>query len=333
MCGIAGLANTGAGVPATTAVIRQMCDRIVYRGPDEEGIWANGSAGLGMRRLSIIDLSGGRQPIFNEDGSILTVFNGEIYNFLELRRELEAKGHRFRSHSDTEVIVHLYEEFGNEFVEKLRGMFALAVFDRPRKKLLLARDRLGKKPLHYALHRGTLYFGSEIKSLLAAAPELAQIDNGSLMQFFYYGYLPDPATAFATIRKLPPGHWLEFVNGAVRVECYWDLPQFACEPLPERECLERLDAILEDSVRMRLISDVPLGALLSGGVDSSTVVAMMARVSDAPVKTFTIAFNNREFNEASHARTVAQRFGTDHHELVVDPEFVGDPGHNLQHPG
>jgi asparagine synthase (glutamine-hydrolysing) len=321
MCGIVGIVGGDPQFRVSVATLRQMCSLIVYRGPDEEGVWAEANAGLGMRRLSIIDVSGGSQPIYNEDGSVLTVFNGEIYNFPELRAELETAGHRFYSHCDTEVIVHLYEELGSGLVEKLRGMFALAVYDRKRHKLLLARDRLGKKPLHYAVRNGILYFGSEIKSLLAAEPSLAAVDDAALMQYFYYGYIPDPATAFKSVRKLPPGHWLEFADGAVSVNRYWDLPQFASTTLSEEDSLQQLEAVLADAVRMRLISDVPLGALLSGGVDSSTVVAMMARVSNAPVKTFSIGFGKADFNETQHARAVAQTFGTEHHELMVEPDL------------
>jgi asparagine synthase (glutamine-hydrolysing) len=321
MCGIAGLIGADREFRVDEQTVRTMCDSIVYRGPDGEGIWADRHVGLGMRRLSIIDLAGGNQPIYNEDGSILTVYNGEIYNFQELRAKLEAKGHRFYTHCDTEVIVHLYEEYGARFVEKLRGMFGLAVYDRNANRLVLARDRLGKKPLYYAVNNGVLYFGSEIKTILAVAPELAEIDNEGLIQFFYYGYIPDPASAFVRIRKLPPGHWLEFSDGRVRTESYWSLPEFGSGSASEQECLERLESLLADAVRLRLISDVPLGALLSGGVDSSTVVAMMARISSSPVKTFAIGFGSSDFNEALHARAVAERFRTDHHELYVNPDL------------
>jgi asparagine synthase (glutamine-hydrolysing) len=276
-----------------------------------------------MRRLSIIDLVSGRQPIHNEDNAVWVVFNGEIYNFPELRPELEKSGHRFYTNSDTEVIVHLYEEFGASCVQKLRGMFAFALYDERRRHLLLARDRLGKKPLHYALSQGQLIFGSEIKALLAAAPELAEVNRGALLQFFYFGYIADPDTAFSRIQKLPPGHLLEFAEGRIKVRQYWDLPSYGVrEPRSEEECLEELENKLAEAVRIRLISDVPLGALLSGGVDSSTVVALMARASSGPVKTFSIGFRYDDFNEAEYARLVAQRFGTEHHELIVEPNFA-----------
>jgi len=300
-----------------------MCQTIVHRGPDDEGIYARGPVGLGMRRLSIIDLSGGHQPIHNEDQSVWVVFNGEIYNFPELRRELEARGHSFYTHSDTEIIVHLYEEMGAECFTKLRGMFAIALYDERKKSLLLGRDRLGKKPLYYAEHQGRLYFGSEIKTILAVAPELAEIDPEGLLDFFYFGYILDPRSAFRSIRKLPAGHWIEFKNGSLSAaQQYWDVPTYGTyEPASEEECLKELEVRLEEAVRVRLIADVPLGALLSGGVDSSIVVALMARSSSSPVKTFSIAFNNEQFSESGYARTVAQRFGTEHHELVVEADI------------
>src|SRR5215470_14607597 len=304
------------------ADVHRMCQSIVHRGPDDEGIYARGPIGLGMRRLSIIDLSGGHQPIHNEDQSIWLVYNGEIYNFPELRQGLVERGHTFYTHSDTEVIIHLYEEMGADCVKKLRGMFGLALYDERKGSLLLARDRLGKKPLHYALHEGRLYFGSEIKAILAVAPELASVDPEGLLQYFYFGYIPDPYTAFKAIHKLPPGHLLEYGNGKISVRQYWDVPEYGTHPpISEEECLEELEKRLQEAVRIRLISDVPLGALLSGGVDSSIVVALMARVSSGPVKTFSIGFREEKFNEAEYARLVAEKFGTDHHELIVDPNL------------
>jgi asparagine synthase (glutamine-hydrolysing) len=321
VCGIAGLVERPDRA-AEAADVHRMCQTIVHRGPDDEGILAKGPVGLGMRRLSIIDLSGGHQPIHNEDESVWIVFNGEIYNFPELRRDLEGRGHKFYTHTDTEVIVHLYEEMGADCVKKLRGMFALALYDEHKKSLLLARDRLGKKPLHYALSDGRFLFGSEIKTILAVAPELAEINQEGLLQYFYFGYIPDPHTAFVNIHKLPPGHLLEYVNGQIKIREFWDVPEYSTQPaMSEEECLEELERRLEEAVRIRLISDVPLGALLSGGVDSSIVVALMARVSSGPVKTFSIGFEAEEFNEAKYARMVAERFGTDHHELILDPNL------------
>jgi asparagine synthase (glutamine-hydrolysing) len=321
VCGIAGAIGR-PGEVIDSEDVHRMCQTIVHRGPDEEGILAQGAIGLGMRRLSIIDLAGGQQPIHNEDSTVWVVFNGEIYNFQELRRELESRGHRFYTHSDTEVIVHLYEEMGADCVKKLRGMFAIALYDQKRNSLLLARDRLGKKPLHYVLHDGRLLFGSEIKTILALQPELAEVDAEGILQYFYFGYIPDPRTVFKKIRKLPPGHWMEYRNGEVKIRQYWDLPEYGTHPpLSEEECLTEMERRLEEAVRIRLISEVPLGALLSGGVDSSLIVALMARASSKPIKTFSIGFREEQFNESGYARMVAERFGTDHHELVVDPDI------------
>ena len=254
-------------------------------------------------------------------------YNGEIYNFPELRKELEGRGHHFYTNTDTEVIVHLYEDMGADCVQKLRGMFAFALYDERNRRLLLARDRLGKKPLHYALSNGRLLFGSEIKTILTVAPELAKVDQGALLQYFYFGYVPDPATAFTPIQKLPPGHVLEFEGGKIKVSKYWDLPEYGTySPASEEECLEELEHRLAEAVRIRLIADVPLGAMLSGGTDSSTVVALMARASSQPVKTFSIGFRHADFDEAPYARMVAEKFGTEHHELILEPNVVGDRG-------
>jgi asparagine synthase (glutamine-hydrolysing) len=316
------------GETVTSEQVRRMTNTIVHRGPDDEGIHVRGNVGLGMRRLSIIDLSGGQQPIYNEDRTVAVVFNGEIYNFQELRLELEKRGHEFRTHSDTEVIVHLYEEMGADCVSRLRGMFAIALYDAKRDTLLLARDRLGKKPLFYAQRAGRLFFASEIKALMAAAPELCEVDPEGVLQFFYYGYIPDPQSAFRAIRKLPPGFIAEYSGGQIHVLQYWDLPTYgANEPGSVEACLEEMEWRLAEAVRMRLISDVPLGALLSGGVDSSIIVALMARESSGPVKTFSIGFRKADFNEAEYARLVAERFGTDHHELIVDPDITETLNH------
>ena len=323
MCGIAGIVHSHPDGVVDNAAVHRMCETIVHRGPDDEGIFVKAGVGLGMRRLSIIDLASGHQPVFNEDKTIWIVFNGEIYNFPELRAELEKRGHRFYTHTDTEVIVHLYEDLGPDCVNKLRGMFAFALYDERCRKLVMARDRLGKKPLHYALTRGRLLFGSEIKSILAVAPELAEVNHEALLQYMYFGYVLDPSTSFLPIQKLPAGHLLEFQAGQVTVRQYWDLPEYGThQPHSEQECLEELEWRLAEAVRVRLISDVPLGALLSGGTDSSTVVAMMARISSKPVKTFSIGFGHDDFNEAHYARIVAQRFGTEHHEMIVEPDVL-----------
>src|SRR5579872_91794 len=323
MCGIAGIVSAATGDEIDAREIHRMCETLVHRGPDDEGLFVKNGTGLGMRRLSIIDLPGGHQPVFNEDRSAWIVFNGEIYNFPELREGLQKRGHSFYTRSDTEVIVHLYEEMGADCVSKLRGMFAFALYDERRKKLLLARDRLGKKPLHYARQGERLLFGSEINAILTVAPDMASIDNEALMQYLYFGYIPDPLSAFTAIQKLPPGHLLEFENGKIDVRQYWDLPQYGTKSVrSEEECLEEMEHRLAEAVRIRLISDVPLGALLSGGTDSSTVVALMARASSKPVKTFAIGFRDQDFNEAPYARMVAEKFGTDHHELIVEPDVL-----------
>jgi asparagine synthase (glutamine-hydrolysing) len=322
MCGIAGIVSR-ADQRVEAATIHRMCQAIVHRGPDDEGIFVKHSTGFGMRRLSIIDLTGGHQPVFNEDRSVWVVFNGEIYNFQQLRSELESAGHRFSTNSDTEVIVHLYEEMGRDCVHKLRGMFAFALYDERRRKALIARDRLGEKPLHYAFDGERLLFASEIKSILAVAPELAQTDRQALRQYIQFAYIPDPATSFLGIKKLPPGHLLELEDGKLCVSQYWDLPEYGTHsPANEEECLEELEYRLSEAVTMRLIADVPLGAFLSGGADSSTIVALMARASSRPVKTFSIGFRQKEFDETSYARLVAQKFGTEHHELILEPDVV-----------
>jgi asparagine synthase (glutamine-hydrolysing) len=328
MCGIAGVVSATRESNISEALVRHMCDAIRHRGPDDEGIYVADGAGLGMRRLSIIDLSTGHQPIFNEDRSAWIVFNGEIYNFPDLRPDLERRGHRFTTKTDTECILHLYEDMGANCVQKLRGMFTFAIYDKPKRKLSIARDRFGKKPMHYALHNGNLYFGSEIKSILAVAPELAEVNSQALLEYLYFGYVPEPLTAFTGIYKLPAGHLLEFENGEVRVRQYWDLPEYDTHgpsigaPNSEEECLEELEHRLFEATKIRLISDVPLGAFLSGGIDSSTVVALMARASAGPVKTFSIGFKKDDFDEAQYARMVAQKFGTQHHEMILEPDVV-----------
>src|SRR5579862_1260316 len=286
MCGIAGIVHVAGDAKVEAASIHRMCESIVHRGPDDEGIFVKGGAGLGMRRLSVIDLAGGHQPVFNEDHSLWIVFNGEIYNYRELREELKDR-HQLLTHGDTEVIVHLYEEMGRDCVKKLRGMFAFAIYDERRRKLLIARDRMGQKPLHYSFDGRRLLFGSEIKAILAVAPELAEVAQPSLVQYALFGYIADPASAFRKIEKLPPGHLLELEDGKLSISEYWNLPAYGTHsPASEQECLEELERRLTEAVKMRLIADVPLGAFLSRGADSSTIVALMARCSSAPVKTF-----------------------------------------------
>ena len=331
MCGIAGFVDAdrieaGGSLPsrleAEFGLAHRMCEVIRHRGPDDEGIHVEPGVGLGMRRLSIIDLAGGRQPIHNETGTIWIVFNGEIYNFQELRAELEARGHVFATSSDTESIVHAYEEWGEDAFARLRGMFGLALWDRPNRTLLLARDRAGIKPLHYVERGGRLTFGSEIKSLLAAGAFEPTLDLASLDHYLAFLYTPRDASIFEGVRKLPPGHFLRWKDGRVDVRQYWKVA--ATEPFrgDEREATEALERVLADAVRAHMVSDVPLGAFLSGGVDSSAVVGFMARASSRPVQTFSIGFDDPQYDELEHARAVAQHFGTDHHEFVVRPDAL-----------
>lgn len=298
-----------------------MCDAIRHRGPDGAGYLTRPAVALGMRRLGIIDLAGGTQPIGNEDGEIQVVFNGEIYNYRELRRELAARGHRFRTESDTEVLVHLYEERGTGLVHELRGMFAFALWDARTDSLLLARDRLGIKPLYYATVGDGIIFGSELKALLAHGSVRARVDPAAIAWYLSLGYIPDPHSVFEGVSKLEPGHLLRWdAERGIRTERYWS-------PLvPETVRIEEADAaaevrrLLEESVRYQLVSDVPLGAFLSGGLDSSSVVATMARHLNRPVSTFSIGFPEPEFNEAPAAAAVARALGTEHHELIVRPD-------------
>jgi asparagine synthase (glutamine-hydrolysing) len=340
MCGIAGFVEApSTSVPFSLderrGLLHRMCDVIRHRGPDDEGLLVEGGVhdgvALGMRRLSIIDLSTGHQPIHNEDRTIWIVFNGEIYNFRELRCELEAAGHRFYTSTDTEAIVHAYEQWGAEAIGRLRGMFGLAIWDARTRNLLLARDRIGIKPLHYAEVGGRLYFGSEIKSLLCAPDLPRELDEAALDHYLSFLYTPRDGSIFRAVRKLPPGHLLRWSNGRVRVERYWQLP--ADEPYggSEADAVAALRNVLEDAVRSHLVSDVPLGAFLSGGVDSSLVVGLMAATSGARVKTFSIGFDEPAFDELEHARRVADHFGTDHYEFVVKPDAIGILDSLIQH--
>ena len=298
--------------------------QLVHRGPDGEGSFWSDEVGLAMRRLAIIDLNSGDQPIFNEDGSICVVYNGEIYNFLELRPELESRGHRFATQSDTEVIVHAYEEFGVECVKRLWGMFSIALWDSRKKLLLLARDRLGKKPLVYYVdpNGGGLAFASEMQALLAHPAVPRRIDPRAIDDYLTYLYVPAPRSAYRDVEKLPPGHRLVWRHDRVTVEPYWQVRFGDKKRLTEEEAVAEFGALLRDSVRRRLIADVPLGAFLSGGMDSSSIVAEIAELSSTPVKTFSIGFGERDFDELRYARQVADRFGTDHRELVVEPHAL-----------
>ena len=319
MCGIAGIINILASEPVVRYDLENMCEAIEHRGPDHTGIWCDGRAGLGMTRLSIIDLDGGFQPIYNEDKSCWVVFNGEIYNFKYLRKDLISRGHSFYTNSDTETILHLYEEYGDGCVDYLRGMFAFAIWDVKRQKLLIARDRLGIKPLHYLLNGKRFLFGSEIKSLLQVASK-AEVDYQSLVYYFFYGYTPEPDTMFKGICKLPPGHTLVLENGQIKVQQYWDVKYRVGEVKSEEFYIERSLEIMREAVRLRLMSEVPLGAFLSGGVDSSLIVALMAQQVSEPVKTFSIGFEDQSYDELQYARMVAEKYGTDHYEEIVRPD-------------
>ncbi len=322
MCGIAGIVHTGPSRLANHMLLQRMCMRLSHRGPDDQGVFWQGPIALGVRRLSIIDLATGHQPIFNESGTIAVVLNGEIYNFRELRPSLEAKGHRFSTQTDTEVIVHLYEEYGLDAVQRLRGMFALALWDGERQRLLLARDRLGKKPLYYAQLPDRLLFASEIKAILQDPEVSTAIDLQALDAYLAFQFIPHPMTIYRAIRKLPPAHCLLWERGEVAIEPYWRLDFSRKIPIRDAELGEALRAQLAEATKLRLISDVPLGALLSGGVDSSAVVALMAQAMERPVQTFSIGFAEEAFNELAYARQVAQQFGTQHHEMLVTPEVA-----------
>ncbi len=304
------------------AVLERMNAVIRHRGPDSDGFYVSGNAGLAMRRLAIIDLLTGDQPLSNENGTVWIVFNGEIYNFPELRARLEAKGHIFRSSSDTETIVHLYEDYGPACVEHLRGMFAFAIWDETRRQLLLARDRLGQKPLYYAEYDGALLFGSELKCILQYPNLSPEIDLEAIHHYLTLQYVPDPWTAFKGIRKLPPAHRLIWRAGLVRIDRYWDVAFEPKSDLPEVELKQALRETITEAVRIRLISDVPLGAHLSGGIDSSIVVGLMAGMMNQPVKTFSIGFKEDAFNELPYARQVAHKFSTDHHEFILEPNAL-----------
>lgn len=322
MCGIAGIFGID-GSPVAQGEVHAMCQALVRRGPDDEGYFTAGNIGLGMRRLSIIDIATGQQPVSNEDGTIQVVLNGEIYNFRELRQELEAQGHRFSTVSDTEVIVHLYEEYGIGCVDKLRGMFAFALWDANYKKLLVVRDRLGIKPLFFGEFNGKFVFASELKALLQLPWVERNLDFSAVSHLFTFLTTPSDQSIIAGVHKLEPGHLLTIeLNQAPKIRKYWDVNFTTDTSLDEASTTERLQELLAESVKLRMISDVPIGAFLSGGIDSSAIVATMAGMSDRPVQTFTIGFPEKQYNELEHARVVAKHFGTEHHELVLEPDIV-----------
>jgi asparagine synthase (glutamine-hydrolysing) len=319
MCGIAG--KLSLTQPVARPLLERMCAVVEHRGPDSRGVFLEDGVGLGIQRLRVIDLATGDQPIFNEDGSVVVVLNGEIYNFKELRSDLERAGHRFGTQSDTEVIVHLYEDRGADCVQALRGMFAFALWDRARRRLLLARDRLGKKPVFYAHRDGDFWFGSEAKAILVDSSVERDVDFDAIDSYLHYQYVPHPLSAFRALRKLPPAHTLVWQDGRIELNRYWKLSYSRNDVADKREAHELIREELLEATRLRLRSDVPLGAFLSGGVDSSAVVAAMAR-NGGRVKTFSIGFDVAGYDETPFAREVARLFDTDHHELRVAPRAI-----------
>jgi asparagine synthase (glutamine-hydrolysing) len=327
MCGINGIVlSSRAGVERVErSVLERMRDVIRHRGPDDVGLLLDGPAGLGHRRLSIVDVAAGHQPMPNEDGSLHIVFNGEIYNHADFRADLEARGHTYRTHCDTETILHLYEEKGASCVEDLRGMFAFAIWDSPRRELFLARDRLGVKPLYYVhTDDGSLYFASEIKALLEARSVRAELNYHTLPDYLANHGTSGDETLFAGVKRLAPGHTLLWRDGQIKIDKYWDVsyathPETDARAKRDDEYVAEWSELFQTSVRLRLMADVPLGMFLSGGIDSSAIAAVMSQLVDEPIKTFSVAFAEREANELSYARIVAERFKTDHHEVIVSP--------------
>jgi asparagine synthase (glutamine-hydrolysing) len=339
MCGITGYANLDSRAPVPIGArltLHAMCEAMIHRGPDDEGMMAAPGVGLAMRRLAIIDLLHGEQPAWNEDRTVSVVLNGEIYNYREVRAELEQRGHRFNSASDTEILPHLYEEYGDAMVEKLNGMFAFALWDAPRRRLLIARDRFGEKPLYYGIFDGQLLFASEPKVLLAHPAVQPALNLDALRRYVSFDYVPAPLSIYEGIYKLPAAHTLTLENGQLDVKQYWRLSYRKPERSPTLpEATEQLRALLADAVKMRLVSDVPLGIFLSGGVDSSMVTALAAQTGER-IKTFSISFAEASFDESEYARGVADYLGTDHHEerLSVDAaaDLIGDIGAWLDEP-
>lgn len=340
MCGITGWANLDPSTPPVEygeELLHAMCERMFHRGPDSEGLLVASGVALGMRRLAIIDLVTGEQPVFNEDKSVAVVLNGELYNYREVRRSLEKRGHTFRSASDTEILPHLYEEYGEDMVQHLNGMFAFALWDTKNRKLLIARDRFGEKPLYWGVFDQTLLFASEPKVLLAHPSVKPSVNIQALRQYLSFDYVPAPLSIYEGIQKLPAAHKLVLADGQVTVEPYWKLSYHMADKVPnENEAAENLRELMADAVRMRLVSDVPLGVLLSGGVDSSTVAALAVRASSEPVKTFSISFAEASFDESAYARGVAKFLGTDHHEERLSANLaanlVGEIGSWMDEP-
>jgi asparagine synthase (glutamine-hydrolysing) len=321
MCGIAGKAGTA---PVAESEVLRMCNAIAHRGPDDWGTFVEGGVGLGMRRLSIVDLAGGHQPMSNEDGTVVVVFNGELYNFPSLHDEVVSKGHRFKTRCDTEALVHLYEEYGEGMVARLRGMFAFAIWDRTRRRLLVARDHFGQKPLFYTERGGQLTFASEIKALLADDPSLAELSPFALDQYLTMRFVHPPETFFSRIRALPPAHYMVWENGRSRVERYWSLNYGPKWTYSEGETLDRIDELLAETVKLHLLSDVPVGAFLSGGLDSTLIASYAARTLGSELRTFSMGIPYRDLNELPAAAAVAAKYGTQHHAEEVTPSVVED---------
>lgn len=322
MCGICGKLNFDINNEVDKGLIKKMCDTLVHRGPDDEGYYINKNIGLGMRRLSIIDLNTGHQPISNENQKIWIVFNGEVYNYRELKQDLIKKGHQFKTGSDTEAIIHLYEEYDVDCLKHLRGMFAFAIWDEVKSRLFLARDRVGKKPLIYTAANNSIIFASELKAVIQDNSVKKEIDFDALDQYMSFQFVPAPYTIFKGINKLPPASYLLCEKGNIIVKRYWQLDFNSKIIMSEDEYAEGILRELEEAVKLRMISDVPLGALLSGGIDSSAVVAIMAKLSDKPIKTFSIGFEEEEYSEIKYARIVAEQFKTEHHEFIVKPDII-----------
>ena len=316
MCGICGLSYSD-NCPGDREILQEMNAAIMHRGPDSDGFYVAQGVGLAMRRLAIIDVKGGDQPISNEDDSVWIVYNGEIYNYPEMHAELEKRGHHFKTQSDTECVIHFYEDEGEACVQHFRGMFAFALWDAPKHRLLLARDRLGKKPIYYTIQNGELYFCSELNGLLKALPHRPEMDLEAIDLYLSLQYVPEPRTVYKDIYKLPAAHTLVWENGQAKVNRYWDYSYQPKLTGNEDDLAEELRVRLREAVKIRLISEVPLGAHLSGGIDSSVIVALMAELSDMPVKTFSVGFQEEEFSELSYARAVAQTYSTDHHEFTL----------------
>jgi asparagine synthase (glutamine-hydrolysing) len=333
MCGICGIVDI-SGKPIQENIIRQMCQAMVHRGPDDEGIYikhqspvtsyqSKPSVGLGHRRLSIIDLSpAGHQPMSNEDGTVWIVLNGEIYNYLELAKDLKEKGHNFKSNTDTEVVIHLYEEYGEECVKILRGMFAFAIWDERKQTLMLGRDRPGKKPLLYFYKNGIFCFSSEFSSLLASELIDKEIDPKAIHYYLTFGYIPAPMTIYKDVYKLSPAHILILKNGEINIKQYWSLDYTKKIKISEEDAADEILRLLKEAVKIRMYSDVPLGAFLSGGIDSSTVVALMSQLTGKQVKTFSIGFEEEDYSELKFARSIASSFNTEHHEFIVKPKAL-----------